>query len=161
MPTPKVGLFGTSLKMGSKIRKINDFQTAAEIALIKGFWWNLVQMKGLGLIFQDFLKFLIFINFSMFGTYLNMTKIRIFGKYQKHRKSMVRGQVFEKFGKFVLKFFLQTFFSDPFPAICSCQIVNNYPRSKVMTENVNRNFRFSGFSGFPYINSLRKRGWKS
>ena len=109
MPTPKVGLFGTPSKIDPKIRKISKFQTALEIALVNGFWWNLVQMKGLGLFFQDFLKFWIFINFSMFSTYLNMTKIRIFGKYQKHRKSMVRGQVFEKFGNFFWKFFQQLF----------------------------------------------------
>ena len=43
-------------------------------------------MKGLGLVFQDFLEFFIFINFSMFCSCLNIAQIRIFRKYRKCRK---------------------------------------------------------------------------
>ena len=37
MPTPKVGLFGTSLILGSKIRKISQLQRAVKNALVDEF----------------------------------------------------------------------------------------------------------------------------
>ena len=56
MPTPKVGLFGTPFENWVENQKIIEFQTALEIALVDGFWWNLVQMKGLGLILKIFFE---------------------------------------------------------------------------------------------------------
>ena len=72
-------------------------------------------MKGLGLFFQNFFEFLIFINFSMFYTYLNMTQILIFGNTEKYQKLAIFKQkdgFFER--KFFEHFFLK-FFYPPVP----------------------------------------------
>ena len=149
MPTPKVGLFGTFSKIDPKIWKISKFQTVVEIALVNGFRWNLCQMEALGSNFQDFLEFWIFINFSMFSTYLNVDQIRIFGNYRKCKNVWFLGKKCEIW----VKMFLQPFFS--------VTIFYNYNRSKVVHIFVNHIFRFSIFSRFPYINSLMKWWWKS
>ena len=57
IPTPKVGLFGTPLKIDPKIRKISKIQIDTEIALVNEIHRNLRQMEALGLYFQVFLKF--------------------------------------------------------------------------------------------------------
>ena len=105
MPTPKVGLFGTSSKMGSKIRKISKIQSAVKIARINEIHWNLRQMEALGLNFRFFLKFWIFVNFWRFCTHLNIPQIRIFGNYQNYRKSMVFERLSSKLWIHFLKFF--------------------------------------------------------
>ena len=71
----------------SEIGKISRFQPAVKNALVYGFFWNLCQMKGLGLYFQDFFEFLIFVNFTMLYSTLNMDQIRIFRKSKKIGKS--------------------------------------------------------------------------
>ena len=55
---------------------------------------TLCKWKTLGLIFKDFVELLIFIYFSMFYTYLNMTQIRIFEKY----RNIFRKWGFQKIG---------------------------------------------------------------
>ena len=57
IPKSKTKLFGTFSKIESKIRKISQLQSAVKIVLLDGFWWNQVQMKGLGVNFQDILNF--------------------------------------------------------------------------------------------------------
>ena len=97
MPTPKVGLFGTFSKMGSKIRKISKFQNDVEIALINEIHWNLRQMEALGLNFRNFLKFWIFVNFWRFCTHLNIPHMDfIFEKSRKIRKSEIWIYVFSR-----------------------------------------------------------------
>jgi hypothetical protein len=63
MPTPKVGLFVTPLKMGSKNRKISKIQIHTEIALVNEIHRNLRQMEALGLYFDFFFEILNFRNF--------------------------------------------------------------------------------------------------
>ena len=82
MPPPKVDLFGTFLKIESKIRKIIRFQNNTKFALVNEFLRNLRQMKDLGLIFQEKLKKLIFDHFCAFYSILNIRQIRIFGKVE-------------------------------------------------------------------------------
>ena len=113
MPTPKVGLFGTSLILGSKIRKISQLQRAVKNALVDEFKWNLCQIEGLGLIFQDFFEFWIFINFSMFYTYLNMAQIRFFENNWKYPKYVVFESKNMKFGWKISIFVFATFFFVP------------------------------------------------
>ena len=60
MPTPKVGLFGTPLKIDPKIRKISKIQINTEIALVNEIHRNLRQMEALGLYFQVFFEILNF-----------------------------------------------------------------------------------------------------
>ena len=119
IPTYKVDLFGTFSKIDPKIRKISKFQTVVEIALVNGFRWNLWQMEALGSIFQDFLEFWIFINFSMFSTYLNIGQIRIFGNYRKYQKLMVFGYKNVKFGWKCSKNVFATFFSVTSSRFCT------------------------------------------
>ena len=149
MSTPKVGLFGIPLKMGSKIRKISKFQTDVEITLVDGFRWNLYQMKGLGLIFQDFFDFWKNIHFWMCCTYLNITQIRIFGFSQNYRKYKVFERISRYFGKYFFQTIFLKLFYDCVSLKWSCQIVYNYSRSKVTAENVNQNFKFSDFCLIP------------
>ena len=119
MPTPKVGLFGTPLKIRSKIRKISKFQTNTEIALVDEIHRNLRQMEALGSYFRKKLKFWIFVDFYMLCTYLNIAQIRIFRNYQKYRKSMVFGTVLVGIEWIFSKFFLLDFFLKAFPENCS------------------------------------------
>ena len=65
MATPKVGLFGTSLILGSKNLKISRFQNAVKIALVNEFHQNLHQMEDLGPYFYFLGKKIIFYNFFM------------------------------------------------------------------------------------------------
>ena len=60
IPKSKIKLFCTFSKIDPKIRKMSKFQNNTTTALVDGFWWNLVQMKGLGLYFPEKLSFLIF-----------------------------------------------------------------------------------------------------
>ena len=83
MPPPKVNLFGTFLKIESKIRKTIKFQNNTKLALVNEFLRNLRQMKDPGLIFQEKLKKLIFDHFCAFYSILNIRHIRIFGKVGK------------------------------------------------------------------------------
>ena len=135
-------------EMGSKIRKISKFQTAVEIALVDGFWWNLWQMKGLGLIFQDFFDFWKNINFWMCCTYLNITHIRIFGFSQNYRKYKVFERISRYFGKYFFQKNFLIFFYDCFSLKWSCQIVNSYPRSKVTVETCIEISNFQIFCSF-------------
>ena len=82
MPPPKVDLFGTFLKIESKIRKIIKFQNNTEIAPDDEFLRNLRQMKGLGVNFQKKLKFLISNDFCMFYSTLNIGQNRVFEKVE-------------------------------------------------------------------------------
>ena len=152
MSTPKVGLFCTFLKMGSKILKISRFQNAVKIALINEIHWNLRQMEALGLNFRNFFEFWIFVYFFMFYSYLNIAQIWIFGNYQKHRKSMVFERLSSKIPLIFSKFFLLEFFSELFPGKWSWQIVPICNSSKVTAPNVKSIFGFSGFWLKPYIN---------
>ena len=92
---------------------------------------------------------------------MNIAQIRIFGNYQKCRKWMVFERLSSKIPLFFSKFFLLEFFSDPKRGKWLHSDFHIYNSSKVTTKNVNPIFRFSRFSGFPYIKSLRKRGGKS
>ena len=82
IPNPKVVIFGTFLKIESKIRKIIKFQNNTKFALVNEFLRNLRQMKDLGLIFQEKFKKLISDHFCSFYSILNIRHIRIFGKVQ-------------------------------------------------------------------------------
>ena len=73
IPKSKTKPFGTFLKIDPKIRKIMHFQTAVEIALVYGFWWNLWQTKGLGLVFQKKIEIL---NFRWFFNVLYLFEHR-------------------------------------------------------------------------------------
>ena len=76
MPPPKVKLFGTFLKIEPKIRKIIKFQNNTEIALADEIHRNLRQMKDLGRNFQKKLKKLIFDQFCIFYSIMNLEQIR-------------------------------------------------------------------------------------
>ena len=109
-PHLRLTFYGTSLILGSKIRKISQLQRTVKNALANDFKWNLCQIEGLGLIFQDFFEFWIFINFSMFYTYLNMAQIRIFENYRKYPKWVVFESKNMKFGWKFSKIVFATFF---------------------------------------------------
>ena len=114
MPTPKVVIFGPFSKIESKIRKISKFQNNTEIALVDEFHRNLRQMKDLGLDFQKKLKKIIFDNFSMFYSTLNIDQIGIFEKIEKCLicQDFISNRLFHKL-IFNFFFFCQTFSSKP------------------------------------------------
>ena len=71
------------------------------------------------------------------------------------------GKKFRNFFRFFFKFCFSNFFQLTESYKLLKGFFNLYYRSRVKIRNVKAVFRFSGFPGFPYINSLRKRGGKS
>ena len=158
MPTPKVGLFGTSLKMGSKIRKIIKFQTAVKIALVDEFKRYLCQMEALGTIFSIFFEFWIFDYFCMFYSYFNIGQIRIFTNDGKCRICSILEKFCGQYEYFLSKFENLTFFSSPRATKRMLTILFIYSRSWDKIRNVKWVFRFSGFCLISFRNSFREWG---
>ena len=118
-------------------------------------------MKGLGSIFQNFFEFLIFINFSMFYTYLNIAQIRIFEKVEKTKiwsifELSYRSQNWFFFKNLFFIFFLSTKLKDSWNGF-----LFNGLQLKLKFRNWDEIFRFPDFGPKSYIKSLRKNPKKS
>ena len=96
MPTPKVTTFGTFSKIDPKIRKISQLCEKTKFALVDEFHRNLRQMKDLGGKFQFLLKKLIFDDFCMIYSILNIGQIRIFENDAKYQICSLREPVFSE-----------------------------------------------------------------
>ena len=149
IPKSKTVYFGTFLKIDPKIRKIMHFQTAVEIALVDGFWWNLWQMEALGSYFRGKYEFQIFDHFTMTYSYMNTNHIRIFGNIEKYQIWAMFELSYRSEELIFSKFFSRNFFYQPMPGKCYHQIFYIYPRSRAISFWKFQIFRFPDFPDFP------------